>query len=41
MADCRNVLSSRWNRDSVSHATISGVRLFHSRAPATANDRSP
>jgi len=31
-------LSSRRNRDSV---TVSGDRLFHSRAPATAKARSP
>ena len=41
--DClsRNVLSPRRNHDSVSDATISGGRLLHNRAPATANDRSP
>ena len=36
-----NVLSSWRNLDIVSHATISGGRLFHNRAPATANNRSP
>jgi len=42
--DCRNknVLSSRRNRGTyVSHAIMSGGRLFHSRAPAIAKVRSP
>jgi len=37
----KNVSSSRWNHDSVLHTTTSGGRLFHNRAPATANDRFP